>query len=66
MKGLAGIKREFADGSSAVADDAYLRESILLSGAKIVKDYPAAMPIFKGQIEEEDVSAIIDYIKSLK
>ena len=66
MKGLAGIKREFADGSSAVADDAYLRESILLSGAKIVKDYPAAMPIFKGQIEEEDVSALIDYIKSLK
>lgn len=66
MKGLAGTKREFADGTSAVADDAYLRESILNSGAKIVKDYPAAMPIFKGQIEEEDVSALIDYIKSLK
>ena len=66
MKGLSGSKREFADGSSAVADDAYLRESILNSGAKIVKDYPAAMPIFKGQIEEEDVSALIDYIKSLK
>ncbi|HRG49001.1 MAG TPA: cytochrome c, partial [Leptospiraceae bacterium] len=66
MKGLSGAKREFADGSSAVADDAYLRESILNSGAKIVKDYPAAMPIFKGQIEEEDVSALIDYIKSLK
>ena len=66
MKGLAGTKREFADGSTATADEAYLRESILNSGAKIVKDYPAAMPIFKGQIEEEDVSAIIDYIKSLK
>ena len=49
MKGLAGAKREFADGTSGVADDAYLRESILNSGAKIVKDYPAAMPILKGR-----------------
>ncbi len=63
---LAGKKREFTDGTSGIADDAYLRESILNASAKIVKDYPAAMPIFKGQIEEEDVSALVDYIKSLK
>ena len=66
MKGLFGANREFTEGPSVQADDNYLRESILLSSAKIVKGYPAAMPIFKGQIEDEDVSALIDYIKSLK
>jgi cytochrome c oxidase subunit II len=66
MVGLFGSKREFSEGPSVVADENYLRESILLSGAKIVKGYPAAMPIFKGQIPDEDLNALIDYIKSLK
>jgi len=66
MKGLAGAERKFVDGTKAVADDAYLRESILNSMAKIVEGYPPAMPLFQGQLEEEEVSAIIDYIKSVK
>jgi cytochrome c oxidase subunit II len=65
-KGLYGSKKEFTDGSSVVADENYLRESILLSDAKIVKGYAPAMPIYRGQLEDEEVSALIDYIKSLK
>ena len=46
-------------------DDAYLRESILTPMAKTVKGYPPAMPTFQGQLTEEQVMALIAYIKSL-
>jgi len=66
FKGLYGIERKFADGTKTTADDNYLRESILNSMAKIVEGYPPAMPLYQGQLEEEEVAAIIDYIKSIK
>jgi cytochrome c oxidase subunit 2 len=34
--------------------------------AKVVEGYPPAMPLYQGQLEEEEVAAIIDYIKSVK
>lgn len=68
LKGLFGSKREFETGPSMVADENYLRESILLSTAKVVKGFGpnSTMPVFKGQIKEKDVDALIEYIKSLK
>lgn len=67
FKGLWNAKREFADGSNALADANYIRESILNPNAKIVKTYPAgAMPTFQGQIKEAEITAIIEYFKSLK
>ena len=66
-KGLYGSERVFADGSKTVADDNYLKESILNSNAKIVKGYPANnMPSFAGQLKDEDVTAVIEFIKSVK
>lgn len=56
------------DGSetTVIADEAYLRESILNATAKIVKGYDPSMPNYEGQISEEDIEALIAYIKSLK
>ncbi len=66
-KGLYGSDRAFADGSSAKADDNYLKESILNSNAKVVKGYPPnQMPSFQGQLTDEDVTAVIEYIKTIK
>ena len=48
------------------ADENYLRESILQSQAKLVMGYPAVMPVFQGQISEENLMQLIAYIKSLK
>jgi cytochrome c oxidase subunit 2 len=49
-----------------IADDAYLRESILQPNAKIVNGYDAnVMPNFQGQLSEENVIQLIAYIKSL-
>src|SRR5579871_1645613 len=64
LNGVPGSTVQLADGRSVVADDAYLHESILLSQAKIVKGYAPVMPVFQGQLSEEDVLSLIAYIKS--
>jgi cytochrome c oxidase subunit 2 len=65
LVGLPGTEVELASGDKVVADDAYLRESIINSLAKVVKGYPPAMPAFAGQLTEEQVMSLIAYIKSL-
>ena len=52
-------------GETVVADEQYLRESILNPRAKIVQGYDAIMPSFQGQLSEEQVLQLIAYIKSL-
>ena len=57
---------QLSDGRTVIADDAYLRESILEPNAKIVAGFePNVMPNFKGQLSEENVIQLIAYIKSL-
>ena len=55
-----------ADGSTITADDAYVRESILQPNAKIVAGYQPVMPSFQGQLTEEQIQALIAYVKSLQ
>lgn len=66
LLGLIGREREFESGEKLVADENYVRESILNPLAKIVKGYPGAMPTFLGQLSEDEISGIIEYLKSLK
>jgi cytochrome c oxidase subunit 2 len=56
---------QLADGRFVNADEAYLRESILQPNAKIVAGYQPLMPTFQGQVTEEGVLELIEYIKSL-
>jgi cytochrome c oxidase subunit II len=66
-KGSFGTEREFADGSKAVMDEAYLRESILKPTAKTVKGFAmGVMPPYQGLLKEEELNAVVAYIKSLK
>ena len=65
LKGLFGKTEELADGT-VKADENYLRESILLSTAKVVKGYAPVMPVFQGQIKDDHVDALIAYIKTLQ
>jgi len=66
MKNVYNHPVELSDGHTVIADDAYLRESILEPNAKIVKGFDAnVMPNFKGQLSEENVIQLIAYIKSL-
>jgi cytochrome c oxidase subunit 2 len=54
-----------ANGQTIVADEAYLRESIVNPQAKVVAGYPTIMPTFQGLIGEEGLLQLIAYIKSL-
>ena len=66
-KGIYGSKENLKDGSIALVDDNYLRESIENPQAKIVRGYEnAVMPTYEGQLTSEEVNALIAYIKSLK
>lgn len=65
-KGIFGQTHVFADGGSAVVDESYIRESTLEPTKHIVKGYPAAMPSYQGQLSEEQLNAIIEFIKELK
>ena len=65
MAGLFGSKREFTDGKSLIADENYIRESILNPSARIVKGYGNLMTPFAGLLTEEEMTGLIEYIKSL-
>jgi cytochrome c oxidase subunit II len=65
LKDIIGTTVDLQDGSSVLVDEAYLRESILTSQAKIVKGFQPLMPTFQGLVSEENLVALIEHVKSL-
>lgn len=65
LNGVYMKQRPLADGRIITGDEAYLRESILDPGAKIVAGFPNIMPSFRGLVTEEGLLQLIAYIKSL-
>ncbi|HEY1725482.1 MAG TPA: cytochrome c oxidase subunit II [Steroidobacteraceae bacterium] len=65
LQGLYGHSVALAGGGSAIADDRYLRDSMLLPHTQRVAGFAPIMPSFAGQLSEEDLIALIAYIKSL-
>jgi cytochrome c oxidase subunit 2 len=63
--GLFGNQRQFEDGSTAVADEAYLLTSILNPGDQIVAGYPNIMSPAYSNLPDEDLNSLVEYIKSL-
>ena len=62
---LFGNDIDLADGSTVVADEAYIRESILYPQAKLHKGFGAVMPSYLGSMKERDINAMIAYMKSI-
>jgi cytochrome c oxidase subunit II len=67
LEDLYGRQVQLEGGQTVVANADYIRESILNSQAKIVAGFqrPSIMPTFQGQISEEQLLQLIEYIKSL-
>lgn len=66
LKNVYGHPVQLENGSTVMADEAYLREAILNPNKRVVKGYQAnVMPVFQGQIKEEELLQLIVYIKSL-
>jgi cytochrome c oxidase subunit II len=65
LTGVFGHPVQLEDGRTVIADENYVRESILVPGAKIVSGFRNIMPPFQGQVDEEQLNELIAYIKSL-
>jgi cytochrome c oxidase subunit 2 len=63
LTGLLGRRVHLADGRELTADEAYVRDSILVPDKDVVAGHAPIMPSFAGQISEEDILAIIEYIR---
>jgi cytochrome c oxidase subunit 2 len=66
LNGVFGTQVSLNDGTKAVVNDDYIRESILNPAAKVVNGYQPVMPTFKGQVTEEELIQLVKYVKSLK
>ncbi len=66
-KGMFGNPRKLDSGQDVAFDENYVRESILTPSAKIAAGFKAGvMPTFQGSLSEQEITAIIEFLKSLK
>jgi cytochrome c oxidase subunit 2 len=65
LQGVFGKPVQLEDGRTVTADENYVRQCILDPGSKRVKGFQPIMPTFQGLVSEEQVNALVAYIKSL-
>ncbi|PYQ77134.1 MAG: cytochrome c oxidase subunit II [Acidobacteria bacterium] len=66
LEGLFGKSVTLQSGETVTVDEAYVRESILTPSAKITAGFQPIMPTFQGLVTEEQLLALIEYVKSLQ
>lgn len=69
LKGVYGKKTEVITAGKEreiIADDEYLRRSILEPGADVVEGFPPVMPSQKDILTDQEIKEIIEYLKQLK
>lgn len=65
LTGVFGSTVRLQGGGTVLADEAYLRESILDPTAKIVEGFAPIMPSYSGKLTEQQMLALIAYIRSI-
>ncbi|MFL6467290.1 MAG: c-type cytochrome, partial [Pyrinomonadaceae bacterium] len=65
LEGIYGKEVKLAGGGTVIANDEYIRNSILNPGSQVVEGFQPIMPTFKGQVSEEQLVSLVAYIKSL-
>ncbi len=65
LVGVFGTEQPLQDDTSVLADEDYIRESILMPQAKLVKGYLPIMPTYKGMVTEPQLMQLLAYVKSL-
>ncbi len=68
LDGLFGSEVRLRSGRTVIADEQYVRESILEPQAKIVAGYesPSVMPTYRGQVDEDDLVELVELVRSLQ
>lgn len=65
LVGIFGKPVLLEDGRTVIADDNYVRESIVSPAAKVVNGYKPIMPVFQGLVTDEQLNSLVAYVKSL-
>jgi cytochrome c oxidase subunit 2 len=65
LDGLFGKPVPLQDGTVVVADDRYIRDSILMPASQVAAGYAPVMPSFAGRVSEDELIRLVAYIKSL-
>ena len=65
LDGVFGESVPLENGETVIADEDYIRESILSPQEKIVAGYEPIMPSYEGRLSEEELEALVEYVKSL-
>ena len=65
LEGIFGKEVRLVGGQTVIANEDYIRKSILEPSTQIVEGYQPIMPTFKGQVTEEQLVSLVAYIKSL-
>jgi cytochrome c oxidase subunit 2 len=65
LNGLFGKTVQLEGGGSAVADEAYIRESIVNPGARITANFQPIMPTYQGLVSEDGLLQLIEFVKAL-
>ena len=66
FKGVFGRSEKITGGAEITVDENYIRESILVPTAKVVDGFQPVMPAFQGVLKDEQIDALIAYIKTIK
>jgi len=66
LEGLFGKSVPLQSGETVTVDEAYIRESILTPAAKVTAGFQPIMPAFQGLVSEEQLLALVEYVKSLQ
>jgi cytochrome c oxidase subunit 2 len=65
LANVYGSKLTLANGQSTIADEAYLRDAILNPSQHVTQGYAPIMPTYQGQISEDGVISLVEYLKNL-
>ncbi len=65
LANVYGSQADARERPADSADEAYLREAILNPSQHITQGYAPIMPTYQGQISEDGVIALVEYIKNL-
>lgn len=65
FRDVFGTEQLMVDGQKVLVDENYIRESILEPQAKIRVGYRPVMPTYQGQLKDDEIAALIQFIKSL-
>lgn len=64
--GLYGSHETLDDGQTVEVDADYITESMMRPNAKRVRGFDALMPTYQGELEGDEVAAVVAFIRSLR